>query len=222
MNLPFDRSQFFDVMAAYNEAVWPVQVGLTAAAVGVAWLALRRTPNAGRWASAFLAVLWAWSALAYHWAFFTRINPAAWVFGGVFLAGALVFAWSGVLRHGIRFDPHPGAAGVVGGGLIVFALAVYPAVGRLAGHDYPAAPTFGLPCPTTLFTVGTLMLTTSGTPRLAYVAPVLWAVIGASAALLFGVYQDLALLVAGLAAAWRWGAAGRAGGGRRFSVHRAR
>lgn len=79
---------------------------------------------------------------------------------------------------------------------------MYPALGKLVGHDYPAAPTFGLPCPTTIFTVGILMLTTSGTPRLAYAAPVLWAAVGSSAAFLLGVYQDLSLVVAAGAAAW--------------------
>lgn len=202
MKLPFDQAQFFEVMAAYNQAVWPAQVVLTACSVLVAWLMFRRTRNAGRWASAMLAMLWAWMAVAYHWAFFTRINAAAWVFGAISLVGALVFAWYGVVKQDIRIEAHPSGKTALGWLLIVFALAVYPALGKLVGHDYPAAPTFGLPCPTTIFTVGILMLTTSGTPRLAYAAPVLWAAVGSSAAFLLGVYQDLSLVVAAGAAAW--------------------
>ena len=41
---------------------------------------------------------WAWSALAYHAAFFTRINPAAWLFAALFLVQATAFFWSGVVR----------------------------------------------------------------------------------------------------------------------------
>src|SRR5688572_3985311 len=40
--------------------------------------------------SALLAWHWAWSAVAYHMAFFTRINPAAWPFAALFL----VFAYA--------------------------------------------------------------------------------------------------------------------------------
>lgn len=86
--------------------------------------------------------------------------------------------------------------------LIAFALVIYPAIGKLVGHDYPASPTFGLPCPTTIFTVGVLLLTKATTPRWVYVAPVLWSMIGSAAAFLLGVYQDLGLLVAGFVALW--------------------
>ena len=35
MNLPFTQSEFFEVMAAYNQAVWPAQVALEVSAVAV-------------------------------------------------------------------------------------------------------------------------------------------------------------------------------------------
>ena len=142
-----------------------------------------------------------WLPPGYHWAFFAAINPAAWAFGAVSIAGAVALAWHGVIRHRIRIDAAPGARGILGWGLIGFALLVYPMLGLWAGHAYPATPTFGLPCPTTLFTVGVLLLTT-GTPRAVYIAPLLWTIVGASAAFLLGVHQDLSLLVAGAAALW--------------------
>ena len=77
MQLPFTKEQFFDLFAAYNEALWPALIALWIASVVVSLLLLswRRPPD--RWISALLAVHWAWSGLAYHAAFFTRINPAA-------------------------------------------------------------------------------------------------------------------------------------------------
>jgi hypothetical protein len=59
-------------------------------------------------------------------------------------------------------------------------------------------PTFGLPCPTTIFTIGTLCLLRTPFPRHVLGAPFLWAAIGSQAAFLLGVYQDLGLLAAGL------------------------
>jgi Family of unknown function (DUF6064) len=63
---------------------------------------------------------------------------------------------------------------------------------------YPALPTFGLPCPTTLFTLGLFAFATPPYPRVALIVPVLWCLVGAQAAFLFGVHADLGLVVAGV------------------------
>lgn len=86
---------------------------------------------------------------------------------------------------------------MAGVALVVFALVVYPIWSWYAGHSYPYTPTFGLPCPTTLFTVGMLAFVVPSYPRSPLVVPVLWCFVGAQAAFLLGVSQDFALLVAG-------------------------
>jgi hypothetical protein len=63
----------------------------------------------------------------------------------------------------------------------------------LAGHRYPAFPTFGAPCPTTIFTFGFLCLIELPFGRALLVAPVVWAAIGTVAAISLGVPQDFAL-----------------------------
>lgn len=202
MQMPFTRTQFFDVMAAYNLAVWPAQLVLLAAAALAAGLALRHRHDAGRWVAAVLALLWTWMGIAYHWLYFTAINPAAWAFGALSLAGAAVFAGVGVMQGALHMERRPGPRSAFGWALIGFALLVYPVIGKLAGHDYPAMPTFGLPCPTTIFTIGILLLARQDTTRWIYAAPVLWTAVGSSAAFLLGVYEDLGLLVAGAAGLW--------------------
>jgi hypothetical protein len=57
-------------------------------------------------------------------------------------------------------------------------------------------PTFGLPCPTTLFTIGVLAFLVVPHPRSPLAVPVLWCLIGFQAAFFLDVPQDLALLVA--------------------------
>jgi hypothetical protein len=75
MEMPFTTLQFFGVFAAYNTTVWPAQVLLT----GMAGAALALVFVPRRWSgaaiSSLLSVLWAWTALAYHLAFFTAISP---------------------------------------------------------------------------------------------------------------------------------------------------
>ena len=199
MQLPFTREQFFDLFAAYNAALWPVVVALWIAstAVAVMLLSSRRPPD--RWVSAVLAAHWVWSAVAYHAVFFTRINAAAWLFSALFLVeGALLF-WAGVVRGRLSFAPRRNAWTVVGFLLVAYSL-LYPAINVVQHQTWSRIPAFGVPCPTTIFTAGLLLLAERGSWRLSIV-PVVWSVIGGSAATLLGVRADYALPVAGLALA---------------------
>jgi hypothetical protein len=197
MGLPFSRDQFLDVFAAYNTALWPVAAILWLATLaGVVLLVRGRADSVGL--TALLAIHWAWSGVAYHARFFSGINPAAWLFATLFVAQAAALAWSGVARRRLRFawgrSPRHGLAGV----LLVLALA-YPGLALAAGHAWPRTPTFGVPCPTTLVTAGLLLAAVPPVPRWLAVTPVLWSIIGGSAALLLGVVPDLMLFVAGAA-----------------------
>jgi len=82
---------------------------------------------------------------------------------------------------------------------IAYAL-VYPAVNAAQHLTVSRIPTFGVPCPTTIFTAGLLML---GTPRSWRwsIIPIMWSGIGGSAAFMLGVHADYALPVAGIALA---------------------
>jgi len=199
MQLPFTKEQFFDLLAAYNVGLWPALVALWIASVlvSVLLLSLRRPPD--RWISALLTAHWAWSAMAYHVGFFTRINQAAWVFAALFLLQAAVFFWAGVVHGRLSFAPWRNAWAPVAWGLVAYSL-VYPAINAAQHPSVSRIPTFGVPCPTMIFTAGMLMLATPRSWRLSMV-PVMWSVIGGSAAFLLGVYADYALPLAGIALA---------------------
>ena len=91
-------------------------------------------------------------------------------------------------------------SGILGGLMIVFALVVYPSLGWMLGHRYPASPTFGLPCPTTLFTFGMLLWARPPLPRRVLVIPVLWSLVATSAAVQLGMMEDLSLPLAAIVA----------------------
>lgn len=197
--MPFTVAQFFGVFRDYNEAFWPVQLALATLGLAAVGLLFVRRPAAGRLISAILAALWAWMAVAYHFLHFTRINPAAWAFGALFLVQATLFLWAGVIRGKLRFAVLADARSWIGGLLLLYALVVYPLLGALLGHAYLESPTFGLPCPTTLFTFGLLLFLLEPFPRSILAVPVLWAAVGLTGAFLLGVPQDFGLLAAGLA-----------------------
>jgi hypothetical protein len=199
MQLPFTKEQFFDLLAAYNVELWPALLALWIASVfaSVMLISSRRPPD--RLISALLAVHWAWSAMAYHVGFFTRINQAAWGFAALFLLQAAVFFWVGVVQARLSFAPWRNAWASVGWGLVAYSLC-YPAINAAQHLSLSRIPTFGVPCPTMIFTAGMLMFATPRSWRLSMI-PVMWSVIGGSAAFLLGVSADYALPIAGLALA---------------------
>lgn len=198
MAIPFTIEQFHGVFRDYNTAMWPVQWFLLALALVAIAAVLRPQRWSGVAVPVILGVLWAWIAIAYHLAFFARINPAAHAFAALSLVGAGVFIWQGVIRRRLAFQWVPGPTATVGTTLIFFALVVYPVWSALDGQPYPQTPTFGLPCPTTIFTIGMLCFAVRPMPRSPLIVPVLWCLVGAQAAFFLGVQPDLGLVAAGM------------------------
>lgn len=149
-----------------------------------------------------LALLWLWMGSVYHLIFFSVINPAAYVFGVVFVLQGILFVWFGVFHHKLSFVFRSDLYGITGIILILFVLIVYPMLGYLLGHYYPASPTFGLPCPTTIFTFGLLLLSDKKLPVAILFIPLMWSIIGFTAAFQFGMVEDTGLLVSGLVTAF--------------------
>ena len=196
MALPFTAEQFFGLFRTYNETVWPAQWALLALALVAIYLATCPSSGSSRTISAILGALWLWLGLAYHLAFFASINPLAYAFSAISVAGGLVFFWLGVVRQGLCFRLSLRSRGLMGLFLVVFSLVLYPVWSSQAGHPYPELPTFGLPCPTTIFTLGMLAFLAPPYPRAALVVLILWCLVGVQAAFLLDVPQDLGLLVA--------------------------
>lgn len=198
--LSFSPEAFFSLFEQYNRAIGPaptVAYGLGLAALA---LALRPVPNGSRIVAAILALMWAWNGIAYHLMHFAEINFAAPIFAAVFVVQGLLFALTGAVRGKIAFRFRADFFGWTGLGLAVFALAVYPLLGALAGHGWPRAALFGVaPCPTTIFTLGFLLLIEGRMPWHLIAIPVLWSLVGGTAVWLLGVPEDLALPLAGLA-----------------------
>jgi hypothetical protein len=204
--LPFTTEQFFAVFASYNETVWPAPVFAYALGAVAVAAALHGGHATSRLVAAALALMWLWTGIAYHWLAFVAINDAAWAFGALFVAEAALLVRFGMLRGSLQFRYRSGRNCVVGLLFVVYAAILYPLVGQAFGHGYPAMPMFGItPCPVTIFTFGLLLLTRSGSWPVVAI-PLLWSLIGGTAAFLLNVPQDWLLLFSGPVAAillWR-------------------
>jgi hypothetical protein len=195
VGLPFTPDQFLGVFADYNRDLWLVAAVLwlaTLTAVVLVW----REPE--RWspaASFFAAALWLWNAVAYHALLFTRINPAAWLFAALFAVQAALFVRAGLRRRIVYFSSS-GATLALGAGLAAYSM-VYPLLSMTVVHGYPATPTFGVPCPTAILTIGLFLTVRGGAPTGLALIPIAWSFIGGSAAVLLAVRTDVVLLGAG-------------------------
>ena len=197
MNLPFTPEQFFHVFAEYNERFVPVAAILWLVTLGLLIATWNRPQAYSRLLTLFIAAIWFWNAVAYHAILFTTINPAAWLFAGMFAAEGILLLVAGV-RDRIRYCAATPMRRVAGVSLVIYAVA-YPWLTMAAGHRYPATPTFGVPCPTDLLTIGLLLTVHGGAPRRLTVIPIAWGLIGGSAAILLDVITDYALLAAAVA-----------------------
>lgn len=130
------------------------------------------------------------------WLHFAAINRAAC--GGLFVAEGLLLV--GVALQGrLSFTAAARPAVALGWLLIAYALLAYPLLGMAAGMRYPAMPMFGItPCPLTFFTWGLLLLARPAPPWSVVAVPLLWSLVGGSAAFLLSVPQDWPLLASGL------------------------
>jgi hypothetical protein len=205
--LPFTHSQFIEVFTRYNQDVWPAQIAAYALGLAVVAAILVDWPWRGRFAAAVLALMWLWTGIAYHGLHFSAINPAAYLFGGLFVLQGILLLWH-VASGGLRF----GAAGTarwLGWTLVGYAAVLYPLLGLWAGYRAAQLPMFGItPCPLTLFTFGVLLLATPPVPRALLVVPFIWSLVGGSAAALLQVPQDWPLLASALCVVVLWRRAG--------------
>jgi hypothetical protein len=167
-------------------------------AISAVFIILKNYLFGNKFVNLVLSFLWLWMGVVYHIIFFSKINPAAYIFGSLFIIQSFLFLFFGVFKSKLHYT-RPNAVGII---FILFALFIYPFLGILFGHIYPANPTFGLPCPTTIFTFGILLFTERKIPFYIYLIPFLWSLIGFTAALNLGIYEDTGLLIAGFTGSW--------------------
>lgn len=199
MDIPFTTEQFLDIFRDYNQALFPIQLVTYLLGLLAVYCLWRPSPAGNRLISAVLGVYWLGMGTGYHLQWFSSINNAAYLFGIAFILQGLWFLYTGLLNNRLRFSGTGHSHSLIGWLFILYAMLLYPLLNSLMGHHYPAMPVFGLaPCPTTIFTFGALLLAHSRIPVHSLVIPLLWSLIGVSAAVNLGMWEDIGLVIAGI------------------------
>ncbi len=197
--MPFTPSQFLALFERFNTAIWPLQLVTMAAALAVvALLAARPGRRADVTASAVLVVFCLVVGVGYFFLGFAQhLSPAGWPFGAIFLVEAALLSRAAVRPGALTFSATSGWRSAAGVAVLAYALVGYPIVGLLTGRPPVQSPWLGVvPCPTTIFTIGLLLRSTSPRPALYLALPIAWALIGTTAAIRFGVLEDLGMTAA--------------------------
>lgn len=200
MKLPFSLEEFLKVFEEYNLAMWPIQVLFYALAIVSIISILKWKSQSDRIVYSILAFFWFWMGIVYHIVYFSPINKAAFVFGVIFIAQGIIFLYFGTIKRKTQFEFNFDFSGTIGIIAILYALIVYPVLGYVLGHVFPRTPTFGVPCPTTIFTFGILLFSSNRIPWYMITVPFLWSLIGFSAAVNLSVWEDFGLVIVGVAA----------------------
>ena len=198
MQIPFTIKEFLEVFKNYNQSVFPIQIIFYLLVFYGLYLLFKNHKHKNIFLNSLIAFLWLWIGIVYQLIFFTTINKAAYAFGILFIIQGFMFAYFGAYKNLVSFKFSNSVSVITGIIFIIYALIIYPILGYLLGHQYPYSPTFGLPCPTVIFTFGLLLFTDDKIPVYLLIIPLLWSLIGFSAAVNLSVYEDFGLLIAGL------------------------
>ena len=162
-------------------------------------LALRAVRHGDRAVGALLALAWLWVGIGYFILHFAAIDFSAPIYGAFFVLQALLLIWSGVIRNRLAFRFRADLFGWCGLALAFAAALAWPLADGLLGQGWPSVRVVGLaPGPTTVFTLGMLLLCDGRTPLHLAVIPLLWTLIAGAMAWILSIPQDLGLPVVGI------------------------
>ena len=200
MKTPITTDQFFSVFEKYNHAIFPVQIVLFLLTI-LALIAIgSKIKQKDKVVAVILGVIWIWTGIVYHWAFFSHINILALGYGVVFILQGLFLIWEGVILYNLKFVFRMTVQAFLGYFFILYGLIIYPVIGYLIEPGFSRTISIGLPSPTIILTFGFMLLCDKKFSKYLLIIPSIWAVIGISTVMKLGVYQDSIMLIAAIIA----------------------
>jgi hypothetical protein len=200
MKTPFTVEQFLEVFVNYNTTLFPVQILIFVLGLTALGLIHAKSPWKDRLIGGFLGLLWIWTGAVYHIAYFSAINKTAYAFGGIFILQGGYFLYETLIKKKYIIDFRSGFRVYSGYFFVLFGLIIYPVITYAAEPSAARVISLGLPCPSTILTFGFLMMADKHLSKYLLLIPSLWAVVGISAAINFGIYQDIMLIIAAVVA----------------------
>lgn len=198
MSLPFTLEQLLELFGNYNRTIWPMQVIAYLLGIAALFFAVKKTKYSSRIISAILSFFWLWVGILCNLMYFSQIWKVFIIFGILSIIQGILFLIAGVFKSNISFRFRLDGYSITGILFIIYAMLGYPILGYFLGRIYPQSLSFGLvPCPTTVFTFGMLLLTDKKLPKYILLIPLIASLSG-FLAIPLGILEDIGMVIAGL------------------------
>lgn len=194
-------NEFFARFEIYNITLWPMIIVTYILGIIALILAIKKIKNSNKIISIILAFLWCWAGIFCLMIFLGPIDQVRYIIQGmIWVVQAILLLYLGVYKDKLSFKFERDTYSIIGALMIIYGLVIYPIVGALTGHPYPAHPIFGTACcPVCIFTFGLLMWTNKKVPIYIALIPLFWAITsGLFATLIFNVYADIGEFIIGI------------------------
>ena len=181
---------FWNTIASYNAATWPVQILLTLVAATLTLLLyLRPTPGVRIAMKTFMAMLNFWIAGIYYLLYGEQRehNDMLALFWAIM---GCIWVYDLVVKHASlqRTHNHTGFA------LLLFAMPlVYPLFSLALGRTFPMVTTPVMPCSVAVFTIGLMLAFSERVNIVLAMFLCHWALIGLAKVYFFGIPEDFLL-----------------------------
>jgi len=194
--LLFSPRTYYRMLERHNDSTWPAHVLVLLLGLTLAAMVRRPSAKQGRVICLTLALLWIWISWTFLWQRYARINWAVTYLIPLFAVEVVLLLWVGLMRKGSSFRLRRDIAGLLGGGLFLVGVVLYPTLAPLLGRGWPRSEVFGVaPDPTVIGTLGLLLLLQRG-PRWPLLGvPLLWCGISAATLWALGAPEAWILLL---------------------------
>jgi len=191
-------AEFWNRVAEYNEATWPISVAMT---IGAAFLTLRLFARSGAktdiWTKVFLSFAFAWNGLRFF--LISVKNPISTFIGApVFIVIAVLFAVDlRTPKTRFRLPETTWKRGITIFWITLVFL--YPVIGWPLGHVYPKMLLPMFPCPLTVFAIALVAAAAPNADKKLLILLLPWALLGLPKC--FGAldcYEDCILFASGV------------------------
>ena len=195
--LSFSVEDFLSVLVPFNTTIWPLQIVVYLLVMASLFFSFKSYKYAQKIVLGILSVLWLFNGIVFSLIFWSTSHYFGYVFGISCIVQGLIFLF-GLKRLGLSTRAAGSIYSIIGIIFVLYAAIGYQVFGHFLGHIYPKFFPVGLvPCPTTIFTFGILLIMSEKIPARYYIIPLIIAFGGFFAAF-NGIYEDIGLIISGL------------------------
>jgi len=190
---------FFQQMAEYNNAIWPVQIITYILAVFFIINSIKKWKISNEINTIILSMLWIWNGAITEILFFSGFQKQYYFWGSLWILQGILFLVFGIFKDKFNYKLQKNWYSYIGILFILYALIIYPLIGFLLGHGYPKGPIFGVaPCPVCVFTFGALLLVNKKINISVLFFPLLWAILSLYPIIMMGIIEDVGEIAAAI------------------------